>query len=376
MFEPHDIVSICRNLVSLSDDTSELILAHYSVQEYLVSERIRLGPASFFSVVRISAEGLIAEVCLTYILLFDKPVSLFENSLSEWPLLDYAWRHWFHHVRKLVDEPDRCDAIRLAEKLFTSHESFAFFNWLRVFEPDRSWIDFNPHKTPSFFATPLYYSSYCGLLDVAMPLLKNGADVQARGGKYTTALNAAVFTDSSAVVCFLLQNNAEVDIIDGSGANPLHHASVHGDAELVRLLLQSGAEVEARDLAGGSAMHIACFFGRIPTIQVLVEYNAEIDARAPFTRDDLELGSNLEAQWNIMRTPLMDAAWNGQELTVQMLLDLGADINAVDGHGMTSLIRAARCGHEKVVKTLLSRGADAAVKDNKGWTADDWLCTK
>jgi hypothetical protein len=134
MFEPYDIISICRSLVSISEytvkcekyssgpcrldlsDTShsrfysilkwdraraarillapyctlELRLAHYSVQEYLISERIRKGSASFFSVTIISADALITEVCLTYILLFDRPDSLSETSLSEWPLLDYA----------------------------------------------------------------------------------------------------------------------------------------------------------------------------------------------------------------------------------------------------------------------------------------------
>jgi hypothetical protein len=178
MFEPHDILSICRSLVSLSDDTSELRLAHSSVQGYLISERIRQGPASFFSVISASADALITEVCLMYILLFDKPDSLSEKSLSEWPLLDYACRHWFHPVRKLSNEPDRCNATRLAEKLLASHQS-CFFNWLLVFEPDKPWIYFNPYKRLSSFATPLYYSSYCGLLDVTKTLLERGAGVAA-----------------------------------------------------------------------------------------------------------------------------------------------------------------------------------------------------
>lgn len=54
----------------------------------------------------------------------------------------------------------------------------------------------------------------------------------------------------------------------------------------------------------------------------------------------------------------MEAAWGGQEETINLLLDFGANINDVDDHGMTSLIRAARIGHEKVVKALLSRGID------------------
>jgi ankyrin repeat protein len=108
---------------------------------------------------------------------------------------------------------------------------------------------------------------------------------------------------------------------------------------------------------------------------LLLEHNAEIDAKARLKRDDLKVGSKFEARLSNRRTPLMEAAWNGQEETVQLLLDLGANINAVDDHGMTTLIRAAKCGHEKLVKILLSRGADATVKDKTGWTAEKWLST-
>jgi ankyrin repeat protein len=373
MFEPHDIVSICRSLVSLSDRTSGLRLAHYSVQEYLLGERIREGPVSFFGVFEAPSQVLIAEVCLTYILLFDKPDSLSENSLSEWPLLDYACRHWFHHARKLGDIPDRYGATKLANKLFTPDGRFSFLNWLRVFEPDTPWIDFNPHKDPSPFATPLYYASFCGLLDIVKSLLANGADITARGGNYIKPLNAATTENSDTASRFLIENGAEVNIMDNTGRRPLHNACIHGNAELARILLESGADVEARDSAGGSSMHISCFEGDIRIVRVLVEYDAEIDGRAHFTRDNLEPGSSLEARWNIGRTPLMEAAWNGQEEMVQLLLEMGADINAVDDHGMTSLIRAARRGHEKVVQKLLSHGADTSVKDKKGRTYEDWL---
>lgn len=378
LFDLHDIVSICRSLVSLSDDTSEVRLAHFSVQEYLISERIRDGPVSFFSVVSVSAHTLMAEVCLTYILLFDTPYSLSAESLTEWPLLDYACRHWFHHAKKLVDQPDRCKANILAEKLFTPDQTFCFYNWLRVFEPDGSWIDFDPYKNPSSFATPLYYASYCGLLPVAKTLIERGADVAARGGMLTAPLCAATFTDSTDIVRLLIQSKAEVNIIDGRGSTPLHHSCWNSNAELVRLLLEAGADVKAKDLPGGCPIHLVSYNGHIPTLQALLEYGAEVDARAWFEEGNLtvEPGSNIEAQWCIGRTPLMEAAWNGQEEMVQFLLNLGADINAVDGHGMTALIRAARCGHDKVFKILLSRGADATIKDRKGWTANDWLSAK
>jgi ankyrin repeat protein len=359
--------------------TLELRLAHYSVQEYLISERIRKGSASFFSVTIISADALITEVCLTYILLFDRPDSLSETSLSEWPLLDYACKHWFHHAGRLTDESGRRSASRLTEKLLLPPENFAFVNWLRVFEPDRPWISFDPYKEPSSLATPLYYSSYCGLLDATRNLLHRGANVEARGGHYSTPLNGAAsriaHLGTRAVVRLLIQSKADVNVVDDRGWNALHYMCWFGNAQLAKLLLQSGADIDSQDLGGGSPMHLASFNGHLSVIQILLEHNAEIDARARLKRDDLKVGSKFEAQLSNRRTPLMEAAWNGQEETVQLLLDLGANINAVDDRGMTTLIRAARRGHEKLVKILLSRGADATVKDKKGWTAEKWLST-
>jgi ankyrin repeat protein len=373
MFDPYDIISICRSLISISKDTSELRLAHYSVQEYLVSERIRKGSASFFGIIRVSADALIAEVCLTYILLFDKPDSLSKTSLSEWPLLDYACKHWFRHARRLADESGRRNVSRLTEKLLLPHENFAFFNCLRVFEPDRPWISFDPHKESSSLPAPLYYSSYCGLLDATRKLLHREANVEARGGHYSTPLNAAAsrigFTGSEAVVRLLIQSKADANVADDRGWNALHHMCWFGNAQLAKLLLQSGADIEGQDLGGGGPMHLASFRGHLSVIRILLEHNAEIDAKARLKR------SRFEARLSNRRTPLMEAAWNGQEETVQLLLDLGANINAVDDHGMTALIRAARCGHDKLVEILLSRGADATMKDKKGWTAEKWLST-
>ena len=377
MFEPYDIINICRSLVSIADETEELRLAHYSVQEYLVSERIRDGPASFFSVVGASTDALIAEVCLTYILLFNEPDSLTESSLSDWPLLNYACKHWFHHVARSTNAADRCNTTRLSEKLLVSQDNTAFFNWLRVCEPDRPWIGFDLHKDCSSLATPLYYSSYCGLVDATKRLLDHGADVAALGGHFSTPLNAATtriaFPGTEAVVRLLIEGKSDVNAVDERGTHALNNVCWNNNARLAKLLLQSGADINAQDLGGGAPMHLASYNGSISTIRILLEHNADIDAKARLKRTDLPVGSKEDARLSNKRTPLMEAAFNGQAEIVQLLLDLGAKMNEVDDHGMTAMIRAARCGHKKVAEILLSRGADATVKDKKGLTAEDWL---
>lgn len=67
LIDRNALFEICTCLVTLTENTN-VILAHYSVKEYLVSERIRLGPATSFQISDVSANVLAAKICLVYLL--------------------------------------------------------------------------------------------------------------------------------------------------------------------------------------------------------------------------------------------------------------------------------------------------------------------
>jgi hypothetical protein len=78
--EPRDILTICSSLVTTATSTverrdgdtyeiEELRLAHFSVKEYLISDCIRTGPASRYTIEDF-AEECIAQTCLIYLLYF------------------------------------------------------------------------------------------------------------------------------------------------------------------------------------------------------------------------------------------------------------------------------------------------------------------
>ena len=83
-----------------SDDDSDYFpsrkirLAHFSVKEHLISERIQCGAVSEFRATDIDAHRFIVESCLQYIFHYDesdfKTTSL--EDLERFPLLQYACR--------------------------------------------------------------------------------------------------------------------------------------------------------------------------------------------------------------------------------------------------------------------------------------------
>ncbi len=64
-------------------------------------------------------------------------------------------------------------------------------------------------------------------------------------------------------------------------------------------------------------------------------------------------------------TALTSAAYNGQEDTVEALLDKGAAIN-LEGGGYTPLLAAVYAGREDIVELLIQRGVDVNRRSSMG----------
>ena len=82
----------------------------------------------------------------------------------------------------------------------------------------------------------------------------------------------------------------------------------------------------------------------------------------------LEMGANPNAKDDNGWTPLHWAAQEGHVDVVRVLLERGANPNAKDEYGDTPLHNAAQKGHVEIVKLLLERGANPNAKNNYGWT--------
>ncbi|KAG7149763.1 putative ankyrin repeat protein like [Verticillium longisporum] len=92
--------------------------------------------------------------------------------------------------------------------------------------------------------------------DCTRPLAK-GADVNAQGGEYGNALQAASSEGHTNIVQLLRAKGADVNARGGQYDNVLQAASSGGHVEIVQLLLAKGADANARSVKYGNAQTIS-----------------------------------------------------------------------------------------------------------------------
>ena len=83
----------------------------------------------------------------------------------------------------------------------------------------------------------------------------------------------------------------------------------------------------------------------------------------------LSSGFDLEVRDERNWTPLMVAAFNGNEEFSKVLIKCGSRISAQDKNGYTALHWAAYNGHDKIIKLLIEKDAEPNLQSQYGWTA-------
>jgi len=97
--------------------------------------------------------------------------------------------------------------------------------------------------------TPLDITSYRGNIELAMMLIRRGADVNSKNSWGLTALHIASMDGNIKLADLLIENGADVNIKDDFGKTPLNTALNKGDdEEVVNLLLTKGASIDKKDI--------------------------------------------------------------------------------------------------------------------------------
>ena len=203
--------------------------------------------------------------------------------------------------------------------------------------------------------TALLEAAEGGLEDVVwMVLTRSDVRPDLRDGNGRTALSLAVGKANEAIVQMLLaRSDVNPEVVNAGGLTLLSWAASLGLDSIVKLLLKSGktaVDLVGQDDRQSTPLCQAAENGHETAVRLLLNHDANIDV-----------------QNGAGKTPLRLAAENGHEAVVRLLLDRGANVEPKNWLGETPLFVAAEKGHGAVVRLLLDGGANAGAKNRSAW---------
>ncbi|KAA8893974.1 ankyrin repeat-containing domain protein [Sphaerosporella brunnea] len=356
------------------DDTVHLV--HQSAKDFLIGGNL----LSAFRLSSLECNLRLAESCLTYLSFKEceaGPVDAIhiwrpnvrpriESRQRKLRFLNYSAIHWPNHTRQTDQENNAQRRLSgTFRKLAESRPKIALAYQILCFSRHRGFVE----------TAPLQIAASLGLVAFVNDLLEVGANVNAQGGYYRNALQAAAATgENEAVVRLLIEKGADVNAQGGEYGNALLAAIGNGHEAVIRLLVEKGADVNAQGGEYGNALLAAIGNGHEAVIRLLVEKGADVNAQDGFYGNALqaaarkgneavirlliEKGADVNSQGGKYGNALQAAAWKGNEAVIRLLIEKGADVNAQGGEYGNALLAAIGNGHEAVIRLLVEKGAD------------------
>jgi ankyrin repeat protein len=339
-------------------DHFKVRLAHFSIREYLISDRIT-GRAARFACSETEAHLHIARSCLAY--QFQSIVDprgcflLKEYTASAWPLhLEMVPRELW--PPDIVDAAARALAAcsltlenmfpRQRGRIMPSNDVYRTFGG----PSEERWVDVM-RRLPQCFTARSGFAQLTDLL-IASREYPTQEDLD-------QALIAAAYRGHIAVVNLLLDQGANAAARVRFRGSALLAAAVGGHTTIVERLLDAGADIDAQfDIFRyTSALQAACERKRTQVIELLLHRGANVNLPGVLTTAvimDYELDPEHPA------VPLIQ---------LPLLCNSGADLDIVDvrrdsEHG-TPLHAAAMCGNHHAFRFLLERGANVNAHGGK-----------
>jgi Ankyrin repeats (3 copies) len=341
---PEDaVLSACSTLIAVIENEGSKIVqfSHFSVKEYLTSDRLRtsgMGSISHYHIFLDAAHTILARACLTVLLQLDENVD--KTRLKTFPLAFYAAQHWVDHAKYDGVASQFQDVMK---QLFNPRKSY-LAAWIWIHDVDSGRLretTYYLHPTRPR-ATALYYAVLCGFSEVASHLIiTHGENVNAECGHHGTPLHAASYKGHLDAVRVLLAHGVALNVANKDQKTPLCSAYDGEHLNIMRLLLEHGAAVDVHYDGIGLLSHKASFYGRTDVVHLLLQYNADVNARN-----------------SANQTPLHTASGGGQAMVAQLLLEHGAVVNAQDIFDHTPLYYPSKYGYPEVAQVLLGHGAD------------------
>lgn len=226
-----------------------------------------------------------------------------------------------------------------------------------------------PNRAPSRAHTPgpdqmpltIHTAAQRGDLPAIMRLVDSGrATVHDRDDDNITPLHWAAINAQLATCRYLLDHGAEVDALGGDlVASPLQWAARNGHVYVLELLCSRGADPTITDSQGFNALHLTVHSSAVMPLVFMLQ------------QPSLSSPEGLDSTDSQGHTALMWAAYQGDAISVDILLKHGSDVHKRDSAGLTAMHWAVVKGNRLCIRLLADAKADLLAKEDSGKTPRD-----
>lgn len=393
LFSSSTIVKYFSGLIVVEESLTvegKVRLVHFSIKEYLTSDRIEGRVTSAFSFTEADAHIYIARSCLAYITHLNTVAERSTEinglkSIFTYHLTNYAAQYWMIHLeevhraqwpaevalsailaladhsrsllliltrQKRAREREFLEDLLKKPHCYTAYSGFRQLTEVIIAQKHGA----NEYITQEDLDFGLYYAADGGHLDIVQSFLEKGANINAHCGKWDSAVHAAVSGGHLNVLEFLVSNGADVN------SQPALFAYItEPDTHLLEYLLDHGMHIDMQDEQHGAALHKAITDKNFAHFELLLERGADINA----------LNEKLGTPLQVACVGLNDYGRTGDRVLcyIERLLECGADPNIRGGKYATALQAACSTIFEwqlsvplKVVRLLIKHGADVNIQ--------------
>ncbi|RPB06514.1 ankyrin [Morchella conica CCBAS932] len=251
------IMGICKNLV-IHDKTLDIFrFAHFSVQEFLLSQA---------EYEKKSCNSYTAKICLT---------TLLYHHASDAPVQDlytYAAKNWAAHVRLSEDTSGKVEDLCM--RFWNSSTPYKAWGSIIVTTEDMLKAQVGSDVVCPFWVACHYELQYLNTLLLHV----SGQELNSCNAYGRTPLSwAAGKGHEKAVQLLLEKKGVEVNSKNNSGDTPLSSAISGGKWKVVQLLLEKeGLDVDSKDDQGRTPLDIARQKGHSAVVRMLEAKRAEL----------------------------------------------------------------------------------------------------
>jgi ankyrin repeat protein len=210
----------------------------------------------------------------------------------------------------------------------------------------------NANTTDYRLRTPIFHAIQVGSEEMIRTLLESAADINWQDDQKQTPLLYALQRGRLSMARILLRHfHPSVDCTDLKDRNAIWYAVANCDENLVRLLLELQSDIWMMDCRRTTPLNLAISKRNLPITQMLLHHAEAYPSQPRLV--DVNAGDHL----------LCLAVDAGLKEIAQTLIIYGADLSVTDRYGQPLLRQAASNGHDDVIRLLLSHGIDVNTTD-------------